>query len=1059
MDLEPNWRKCERSWGAFLASQGYAVTPLNEVLRNTLKTDAPLVTVNGLSYRAPDFQTTSAGASEYWEVKYRSHMDVDPLTGENEFWVEYNVFLDYAELSKVSQTKVWVVVYCKNYDKASGQWLRATTNTIRVNGRRKTKIGRDGDVIDAWVWPVSVMQLVSGPEVDFASGLSVAKGPIDPPTEAEQKQIDFDDDVNVNRTELENLCAELGFAQVPQYSVLAVAPDSLKLSILVKLPNFGIRLFLFGDGVWEWIEKSSDLRHFSHSRLLEYGDCPKSVPETFIIDGIGFSSIGESVKRALDDADKSKLGGFNYLQYQIVHSAVEKDTLVTAGAGTGKTETMSERIMYLLSTFRGQSANANHEVSPNFLSPSDIALITFTKEAAKEMRNRISRVLVMRQRLCSRSVHPVTAWLMQVAQMEVSTIHSFAKQILKESGSLVGLSPDFEVSRGTAKFRSDFNKAISPLLHTVYSQDPELPALHEIQKFVERTWQKIENHGIDLIDLGGANSSLASLQWYSNNESLTDANLRVAKLVEKTIAELVKLQRISAKESQSLTTNQLVPTALQAVKKIESGAGRGFTYLFVDEFQDTDPAQIAILIAIKKTFGSRLFVVGDNKQGIYKFRGAQGDALKSLEDELWASAFQSPVKYSLVKNFRSGGALLAQLNPIFMTLGRAKLLDFGSTDFLRSGVFNHPDNSGMRSRYFEDEIARQRLCLEEVVSFKAANSTGTLAILTRENKQAQEMQSYLRRHNQPCLLVVGGGFYQSEAVRQANAFLNAVLDPTNIGLMTQVLETRWSSGFCREFAIQDTVLRSESWLSPVGDLISWRDRLQSQGVGLAPRQALERIQSRLKDLNRASMQMSFLDWFVKCLEVFKPERTISGPEDDYATRLQYAKNLEHLVTQIDQNFINAPVSLLQIRDWLTLKIATDNTVDEPMLDQQDIAGIPVAITVHKSKGLEFDCVLLPYPEKSFKNNEYLPNAQALVSDSLGRGQLLWKWKVGDIAYTNVGGSDNALWTKEHVEIVKEEARLLYVALTRAANTLVIFEKTGQSPPRDSWLTLIDAGRK
>ena len=168
--------------------------------------------------------------------------------------------------------------------------------------------------------------------------------------------------------------------------------------------------------------------------------------------------------------------------------------------------------------------------------------------------------------------------------------------------------------------------------------------------------------------------------------------------------------------------------------------------------------------------------------------------------------------------------------------------------------------------------------------------------------------------------------------------------------------------------------------------------------------------------------------------------------------------MENLVTQIDQTFLNAPVSLRGIRDWLGVKISTDNTIDEPMLDKNDIQGIPLAITVHKAKGLEFDLVLIPFAEKSFRTNKYMPNVQTVTQGRNGGQQVLWKWKVGSQTYTNVSNEDSELWDADNREIIKEEARLLYVALTRAAESLVLFEKRVSTTPKFSWLFFIDGGR-
>jgi DNA helicase-2/ATP-dependent DNA helicase PcrA len=1051
---EENWRKCELAWGAFLSTQGHAVTALNEAIGNHPNTNAPLITVNGNSYRAPDFHSSSAGKSEYWEVKYRTHMDVDPLTGEHEFWVEYDVFRDYAELSSVSQTKVWIVVYCKNFDKGQGQWLRVSTNTIKVNGRRKAKLNAQGESIDSWVWPVDVMELVSGPSMVFDDQ--------NLPTDNEPKrpgvgQVSFAKDLNSFRSELEVLCQAIGLDVAPQYSVLALCSDVDQLDLLAQLPMFGVRLFIFGPSVPAYIEGRSDLEKFVDARLIEYGPASIEIEDVQIVDGLGFDLLSDESINVLREADKGHVGRFNFFQYAIVHASAGSDLLVTAGAGTGKTETMSERIMYLLSTFRGVNAVIGGSSEPEFLTPRDISLVTFTREAAKEMRKRIARVMILRQRLCTTPIQPINAWLMQLSQMDISTIHKFAKQVLQDNGAQVGLSPDFKVSRDIMSFRRDFNAAISPLIGRAYSANSSLPPLHDFQNFVERIWQKLENHGFDLIDLVEDSDNSQNLVWLSGHSSLGEQDKIAANLVAETMGSLAPIQRLTAKRNQTLTTNQLVPTALQSLTKTYVGARGKFKYLFVDEFQDTDSAQIDILVALKKIFYTKLFVVGDKKQGIYKFRGAQGDALTSLALKLENVGFLRPEEYILVKNFRSGAKLLSQMHPIFDSLGKSKLLDYQVRDRLLAGILLERDDSGIQTMFFSSDENRKQLCLEQVRGHVSSGSTKSMAILTRENKQAEEMQSYLRKNGQPCVLVVGGGFYQSNAVREAHTFLTAVLDPWNSGLIAQVIETRWGSGLCREFTMQDSFLQSDFWLKAEGDFASWKTRLALANTGKEIAADLLPIQQRLFELAGSSMQMSFLDWFVKCLEVFKPESTQTNSDDDYPTRLQYAKNVEHLITQIDQSFLNSAVTVRGIRDWLGIKIATDTSMDEPMLDQQEIAGIPIAITVHKSKGLEFDTVLLPFPEKNFRTSANMPNAQTIVRNESGKDQVLWKWKSSSATLTNVSAEDQGLWASDDREIIKEEARLLYVAITRAANSLIVFRKPDARVSQNSWLAFIDGG--
>ena len=1052
MSVLPKWRECELAWGAFLATQGYAVTHLNEAVGNNPKTLAPLITVAGSSYRAPDFQSTHSGKSEYWEIKYRSQMDVDPLTGENEFWMSHDSFRDYAELSVASQTKVWIVLYCRNYKNGSGQWLKVSTNTVNVNGRRKQKVLSSGDQVDAWVWPAAVMEVFAGPPVTFQDKSS---SPIPVPANKSPGI-----DVNGHRYDLEALVEELELPSVPQYSVLVFANSVEKIQKYCELPKFGIRLFLFAPGVDEYLKLHPDYEKYIDSRLIEFGSIKHETDEVQIVDGLGFDHIDESLLIKLVDADKTLTNRFNLLQFQIVHAPTLGDVIVKAGAGTGKTETMSERIMFLLSTYRGSRVGMDGEINPVFLLPKDITLITFTREAAREMRRRITRVMVYRQRLCPNITHPINAWMMQIPQMDVSTIHSFAKNLLKLHGANVGLKPDFKVSKGTLEFRRNLHLAMSPLLVDAYAANPKLPAAHLFEKFIERLWQKVENHGFDLVDLIEDSDGSRNLAWSSPDTTLPAKDKVMAKLIDDSITTLASLQRQTIKRSQTLTSNQLVPTALQTLRVVPARKGLDFKFIFVDEFQDTDSSQIEILVSLKNRFGSNLFVVGDKKQGIYKFRGAQGDALDALSNSLSTSGFPAPKRFGLLKNFRSGASLLKAINPIFESLNKDALLDYSNADKLQPGVMRVQDKSKFEIAHYDEKsetLNRKELLFQKIKLFRQANPTSSMAILCRYNRQALEIQTYLKQRGQQCSLVVGGEFFQSETVQELHTFLSAVLDPTNSALAAQVLTTRWAGGLCKEHHSEEEILfESDTWLKRLGEFLPWTNRIAQPGSPVTT--DLGDLQVRLVELQSSGLKMSFLDWLVRCEEVFQPTRHQVSDSDDETTRKQYSKNFDHLITQLDQTFLNSPISIRGVRDWLQVKIATDNSVDEPMLDREDTIGIPVAITVHKSKGLEFDLVLVPFPESKFRTNDRNKNVETIVTGKHGQSQVLWKWTPPrSEEFSNVSSADQDLWEKDDIEIVKEEARLLYVALTRACDELVVYSKSTGNPPKNSWLNMIKSG--
>jgi superfamily I DNA/RNA helicase len=1060
---EPLWRQAEIHWGAFLSAQKYAVTPLSEATGNSPRTQAPLISVGGAQYRAPDFQTSFAGKTEFWEVKYRTFVDVDPISGEYEFWMEFDAYKDYAELSAASQTRLWVIVCCANYAKDKSQWFRANISSLRANGRRKNKI-IDGSTIDSWVWPVDIMELVNGPDINFTRQNKTSQ------SDTSEDSVSKDDTYSPtsNQQEFLDLALKLGLNQVPLYSVVVFSENVEYLRDCLKFIDFGIRVFCFSSQIKKMVESDKQLRVYQATRMLEYGDNHLGNGETHILSD-GLEEARSGINAALEKADKDFDSNFNLRQFEIVHSSIDQDVLVEAGAGTGKTETMSERILFLLSTFRGEDRKES-ATTPYYLSPKAITLITFTKEAAKQMRSRISRTLIYRQRLCAKNIHPITAWLMQSSQMNISTIHSFSRDILRVFGSSVGLSPEFRVSAGTMEFKRDVHLAIQKDLAKAYDADGtnnELPPIFKFEKFIEELWNKIEGHGIDL--LGEPVDNEKPLIWGSSDLKGIDA--KITKLISDAMEKLGVLQRVTRTKEQTLSAGQLVQTALRALKNTHQTTDERIKFIFIDEFQDTDVSQIELILELKNKFDCGVFAVGDKKQGIYKFRGAQGDALESLVNLYSQSGFKEPQKYKLVKNFRSGAKLLSQLDPIFKIWGstKEKFLSYDDADKLVPGHNRREDKSSMTTKVVGRRDTQFREVLfQDVKAGLLAQPNGSVAVLCRTNYEAISVKEELKKMGQDCNLVVGGQFFNSLAVKEAKALLLAVANSSDESLCLQALETRWAPGLLREQEVPDLVLplQTNLWREDLVNFHNWESRFRALISKPIDEPDFLSYQMRLDDLKKSLNSMSFIDWFISITSLFSPALTEREGQDEI-DRKQYAKNLDHLVALMDEEFTFAPISLQGALNWLSIKIATNTQEDEPLLNPQEIDGYPTAITVHKAKGLEFDVVILPFTDTQFKTSAKRKLTKiTVISTPHNTNQLLWRWPIGTkrisgsrypqtVTATNTNSTSNNYWLVDDLEVIREECRLLYVALTRAKSNLVIYMP--QRIPKDpaSWSFFLD----
>ncbi|GGB90056.1 hypothetical protein N798_03795 [Knoellia flava TL1] len=1068
-EAAPLWQRCERAWAEWLGANEYAVFNAAGAVGNAPGTSAPMIRADGRLLRAPDIHTTKQQVTEYWEVKSRSRSDVDELTGEREHWMELAVFRDYVAVARVTGARVWVVLFEAPTAIAEGRWLRIEVRDLRDSGRRGRKLGRDGTDVEAWIWPVGAMTVIHGPAVgDTADApLLPEDGGATPIPDAEydlvarrgrrrRAVVEPDPAVPVSIAEsvidqdpvvgLDFLRRRLGVPALPAYSVLALAPDPARIEDLLALLDYGIRVFVVSEEPLEWSMDPQSLRAFVASRLLEWAQVGESVgPPLWVVDGQIPPAAQARVSRALDLADAS--GGMNARQYRVVHADPDSDVMIVAGAGTGKTETMAERIVFLLATYALGSTPEG--TPPRHMRADQIALVTFTRDAASEMRGRIARTLMLRQRLSSRCALPVLAWLMQLSGADISTIHSFAKRTVSRSGGALGVSPGFRVSRLTMTWRALVDRALSPVLEDLYRRfGDEVPAAYEWERHLQEVWESLANNGVDLLDFAGTGSGPVVAWGDSPGGELSREVVSATQLVLTQVAERFRVECLA---QQATPMDQLVSLAISGLNASRSSP-KHIRYLFVDEFQDTDARQMELLLTVRERLGARLFVVGDPKQGVYRFRGAAGDAFTQFRD-LWTARglepFQPP--FLLTRNFRSGQALLNSLHPYFTAWGGRRLLEYSAQDRLlpRAAVVDRSEPAALTPVRWGHE---SDLAASQALAWRADDEGATIGILCRQNWQALQVQRAIRELGGSCEIRIGGDFFRSPAVRELRVLLEAVASPSDDAALLELVETRWAAGILTGEA---PVGLTGQWGEGPIETMAWSARLAALNDGESiVRADLEGLRQRVIALAGQLDSMPTLAWVVECNRAFGPA-TCSRPEaDDDVERARYLRCFDQLVTRMDAQFANAPASLESVLFWLRLQVATNFTEDEDA-EAEATPGRTIALTVHKAKGAEFDYVLVPWTTTPFRRRKYVNRATVLREDGMPR--LAWEWKPFRGEFTNVATADAGLWQRDDSETAQEETRLLYVAMTRAKRRLTVFVPERLPQTTDNWAGLLAAG--
>ena len=1089
------WRRCEVAWAASLATRQYAVIKLADIGQNDPKTQTPLMVVNGLSRRAPDLQSVKNGKTEYWEVKFRTRADID-LNGAREYWISYASFRDYLAIAEGPGCSVYVVLYEGPHAGAPGQWFLTNIYKIRDSGREGTKFASGGENVVAWIWPRSIMERIEGPEINHVNATEPLL-----PNEGELPEILVDEFVPFERklrrlrrptpidhnesrksdglspalkviqndplVALNTLRLSLGLAHQPKYSVLRVGIGDLNINEILGFLHYGIRVFLITNEKLETNLSSDELNAFIDSRMLEWAVLPKvALPPSWVIDG----QIQDPAQIKICEA-ADLVGGINFKQFKIVHAPSTSDIVVTAGAGTGKTETMSERLVFLLAT----NASNTSDLSKNLVTDlrlDDIALVTFTKEAAKEMRSRIARTLALRQRLCSRCVLPALPWMMQLSSTNITTIHSFAQKLIQKGGASIGLSPNLSVSDRKMDFQKILHQILSADISALLQDDPRnIPASHLWQKHLKELWDSLSNNGIDLMRFseGGQRTDvdwgLIAGSSISNRVSAT-----VAKTTERLAIDFAEY----CIDNQVIPVGQLVPTALEAMRN-PSGLGTdGPRFLFVDEFQDTDAQQMDMILDVKRSFGSNLFVVGDVKQGIYRFRGAEGSAFKEFNMRFELRKLPPPIKLTLDRNFRSGAKLLKSINPYFAKWGSTQvgtnpkihLLDYDPVKDALLPDLSRADKSTALSLAKVNWNQAVATAATQIGAWRTKSPTANIAIICRTNHQAKEIQRKIIANGGSCDLMVGGDFYRTPAVKELRVLLQALVDPSDAACLLELAETRWMAGIADPHSGRELPdpFRDQWGDDPIA-LISWRQRFNDLiNSGNFDQSDLWIFLLRVKTLKSMLNVMPIMSLIVECDRVLSPAGSAMAvqhegalSEQETIERQRYVKCLDHLLTILDLEFGDQPLTLVQLLSWLTLQIATNDREDEPFPAPKD-SGRTLAITVHKAKGLEFDFVLIPQTGQRFNFPANRQTRVAVIREVGKKPAILWKWTPeGAATMTNVPVSSNHLWQIDDEESVREETRLLYVAMTRARTQLLIYmpanQKASGSAP-NSWADLI-----
>ncbi|MEI6103332.1 MAG: UvrD-helicase domain-containing protein [Methanothrix sp.] len=705
----------------------------------------------------------------------------------------------------------------------------------------------------------------------------------------------------------------------------------------------------------------------------------------------------------------------------------DMDRFISASAGTGKTHTISKTYVDLF-----EQALQNEEP----LSVANVVAITFTRKAASELKNRILEMI--------RSRDDDLAWQKFRSTMAfawISTIDSFAQRILSEVGIYAKVNPDLKI--GSASIMGDILKRCIARLY--FEQEDLLRPLLEfytLDGITDALSEAVLEKRYAMLNCRPANKAEANLALHSDPDQAerlvmaSDAFKKLFDMVYGSFLEGLQEENLTDFTGVLITLKDILSSAKFAW--VREKYREQFSYIIVDEFQDTDSLQKEILDLLK-TDNNHFIYVGDAKQSIYRFRGAEVEVFSQARAQIIAR--KGDVQH-LERNYRSHPDILEFCNAFYPIIfdgsdhpyseayEPVKSLPVVGETGERPRVkvlFDPEDEAEAAARYIRSVVGQEFDFLKRIndtdgvklVAIRRPIEFRDITILLRKIKPdtGKEYMQALSRHGIPYYTVGEAGFFEIPEIAGILATLKVLSNPGDELALT--------------IALMSPVVGLD-----INEMATLKYRAKTS------KKRMHEILDQLSQTDIASGRRERLKMFHQALGKYLPIRTLIRPSElaeklvedlNYAAFLATKDRTGRKTANLRKFIITAKrldeagVSLPELIRMLN-KVGLDDE-EQASIESERTNAVKI-MTVHKAKGLEFPIVIVgdtPWNQKASKES------------------LLFNKDKDGICFTlNCEDDDESTETflskliaEEQDRDLEEEKRSLYVATTRASDMLIL----------------------
>ena len=592
--------------------------------------------------------------------------------------------------------------------------------------------------------------------------------------------------------------------------------------------------------------------------------------------------------------------------------------LVIAGAGSGKTRVLTYRIAHLIK---------------QGIDPFSILALTFTNKAAKEMKNRIEGIVGTEAR---------SLWM--------GTFHSIFARILRTEGYKIGYPPNFVI------YDTQDSKNLIKAIVKEQNLDPKLYK----ENFV---FNRISN----------AKNRLISPLEYKNNPILQEED---SSSLRPMIGEIYKIYSERCFKSQAMdfddllfNTNTLFSEHIDILNKYQ----QLFQHVLIDEFQDTNYCQYLITKRLASV-SRNIFVVGDDAQSIYAFRGAEIRNILKFEDD-----FDDLKTIKLEQNYRSTKTIVNAANSV-IEKNKSKISKEVWTDNEDGELIS------VKKSFSDNEEGKivSNLIFDEKNRNQLTNSN--FAVLYRTNSQSRSIEEALRRIGLKYKVFGGVSFYQRKEVKDLIAYLRFSINQNDEQSFRRIINyPRRGIG---QTSVDKIITISNKENITLWDVIQRSSELLNSRINnlLTPFKDLIISFSNFSKNNDAYTTASHIASNSGLLKELWDDRSIEG--------ISRYENVQELLNSIKEFIDNEDNKNKKLEDFLQeISLMTDQDKEDD--SNEEYISL---MTIHMAKGLEFSVVFIVGVE------EDLFPSQMMISSR---------------------------------EDLEEERRLFYVAITRAMKKLYL----------------------